>query len=320
MDDLVDDLLPIALAFCVVIIGCLIFYIWNNVSAPKNTIKKSDSSADISVGLKREAGCDQTVVSSSSEKVLHVVNFNPFKVLKVTKISSNTKLIRFEIPFGSTLGLSIGRHISLRAEIDGKHVIRPYTPTSRPDARGYFDLLIKSYDHGKMSPYLHSLKIGQSIEVRGPIGRFKYTPNQYTGIGLLAGGTGVTPCLQVIRCILQCDTYKSDMSNFVLFFQNRSEEDILLRSDLDALQFQYPDRLKIVYFLSNPLTQTYGNDNNSNKPEERKGHINANSISEYMNTNACQLVCICGPSSFNESMKNLAISEGHNEETGVYVW
>ena len=35
------------------------------------------------------------------------------------------------------------------------------------------------------------------VQVRGPVGHFKYTKNQYKRVGLIAGGTGLTPCLQV---------------------------------------------------------------------------------------------------------------------------
>lgn len=46
-------------------------------------------------------------------------------------------------------------------------------------------------------------KVGQSLDVRGPVGRFKYAKNAYRHIGLVAGGTGITPCLQLVRCVLE---------------------------------------------------------------------------------------------------------------------
>lgn len=100
----------------------------------------------------------------ADEKVLSPAAFKPFKLLSATKISHNTKLLRFEIPHGRNLGLPIGRHISVRADVDNNSVIRAYTPTSRPDQAGFFDLLIKSYDTGKLSPYLHSLKVCRHID------------------------------------------------------------------------------------------------------------------------------------------------------------
>ena len=148
--------------------------------------KKSDDSADVSAGLRREEKATQPT-PSADDKVLSAASFKQFRVLEVTVISHNTKLIRFEIPFGNGLGLPIGRHVSVRAEVDGKPVMRAYTPTSRPDQKGYFDLLVKTYEFGKMSPHLHSLRVGGSLEVRGPVGRFKYTKNSFKNMGLIAG-------------------------------------------------------------------------------------------------------------------------------------
>lgn len=149
--------------------------------------KQTDYRIDVSAGLKREEKATPKSSTSADDKVLSASVFKNFRVLQVSNISHNSKLIRFEIPFGNGLGLPIGRHVSVRADVDGKPVMRAYTPTSRPDQKGYFDLLVKTYEFGKMSPHLHSLIVGSSLEVRGPVGRFKYTPNSYKHMGLIAG-------------------------------------------------------------------------------------------------------------------------------------
>lgn len=43
------------------------------------------------------------------------------------------------------------------------------------------------------------MKVGDKIGVRGPKGAFIYTPNMVREIGMVAGGTGITPMLQVFR-------------------------------------------------------------------------------------------------------------------------
>lgn len=45
------------------------------------------------------------------------------------------------------------------------------------------------------------MKIGDKIGVRGPKGAFTYTPNMVREIGMVAGGTGITPMLQVKQTI-----------------------------------------------------------------------------------------------------------------------
>lgn len=44
--------------------------------------------------------------------------------------------------------------------------IRPYTPTSPQEARGYVDLVVKCYPTGKMSQVFDRLKVGDEIEMK----------------------------------------------------------------------------------------------------------------------------------------------------------
>jgi cytochrome-b5 reductase len=204
--------------------------------------------------------------------------------------------------------------------------MRAYTPTSRPDQQGYFDLLVKSYEYGKLSPHLHSLRPGSSVEVRGPVGRFRYTPNRYVApqsMGLVAGGTGLTPCLQVIRCVLEGQgksAAEEDRTCFTLLFQNRTEEDILLREEIDALAARHPGRLRVLYFLSNPSTAEFGapaagrRKGAAGAGEEVRGYINAEVAQSLLRPALCPYVCVCGPSGFNAAMKQLLVATGHVDE------
>jgi cytochrome-b5 reductase len=96
----------------------------------------------------------------------------------------NLKLFSFLCIF--IKGLPLGQHVYLSAKINGELVVRPYTPTSSDDDKGFFDLVLKVYkagvhpkfpDGGKMSQYLDSLKPGDTIDVRGPSGRLQYKRN-----------------------------------------------------------------------------------------------------------------------------------------------
>lgn len=48
-----------------------------------------------------------------------------------------------------------------------------------------------------MGPHIDSLKIGETLELKGPIPKYPYTPNIKKSIGLVAGGTGIAPMIQV---------------------------------------------------------------------------------------------------------------------------
>lgn len=121
-------------------------------------------------------------------------------VIQRFDISHNTALYRFAFPRPTDLlDLPIGQHLSVMAEIDGKEVFRSYTPISQSVDRGYLDLVVKSYPNGTLSKYFAEMELGDELSFRGPKGNFVYKPNMCREIGMIAGGTGITPMLQVVE-------------------------------------------------------------------------------------------------------------------------
>jgi cytochrome-b5 reductase len=59
---------------------------------------------------------------------------------------------------------------------------------------------------------------------------------------MIAGGTGVTPCYQVATAILKDPR---DTTKISLVFGNISEDDILLKQELEDLAAAHPDRFKV---------------------------------------------------------------------------
>lgn len=130
-----------------------------------------------------------------------------------------------------------------------KEVVRSYTPITLDDTKGYFDLLVKTYAQGNASQYLSSLKIGDKARFRGPKGRFLYRPNMAKEVGMIAGGTGITPILQVIKAILRNPEDETKMS---LIFANVSKDDILLYEELKEMALKHSDQLTVHFVLNNP--------------------------------------------------------------------
>ncbi|KAI5617927.1 NADH-cytochrome b5 reductase 3 [Silurus asotus] len=196
----------------------------------------------------------------------------PLRLIDKEIISHDTRKFRFALRSPEhVLGLPVGQHIYLSARIDGALVVRPYTPVSSDDDKGFVDLVVKIYyknthpkfpEGGKMSQYLDSLRIGDTIDFRGPSGLLVYKGQGVFDIkpekkappevkiakhlGMIAGGTGITPMLQIIRAIMKDP---KDKTICHLLFANQTEKDILLRTDLEEIQANYPERFKLWYTL-----------------------------------------------------------------------
>ena len=85
--------------------------------------------------------------SVKSAKKVALVDSNvkyPFELVFKEEISHDTRRFRFALPSAEhALGLPIGQHIYLSAKINGDTVVRPYTPTTSDDDKGFFDLVVK---------------------------------------------------------------------------------------------------------------------------------------------------------------------------------
>ncbi|ORZ31129.1 hypothetical protein BCR44DRAFT_1392892, partial [Catenaria anguillulae PL171] len=122
------------------------------------------------------------------------------------------KLFRFDLPSSHhTTGLKIGEYVAVRAEINNEQLVRFYSPISRPDDPGHIDLLIKVDDQGAMSKHIDALVPGvDALEFKGPLGKdfpklaiSRTVPSAgVKRIALVAGGTGISAMIQVIRSVL----------------------------------------------------------------------------------------------------------------------
>jgi len=161
--------------------------------------------------------------------VLPLEDFVPFPLIRKKVLSHDTAKFTFALPSPEhSLGLPTGQHISLRFfETDketGKktQVMRSYTPVSDNTTLGEVSLVIKIYkagvhpkfpNGGKLSQHLDSLEIGDVMDIKGPKGHMEYLGNggnywmkpigkpkvtkQCNQFIMIAGGTGITPMLQV---------------------------------------------------------------------------------------------------------------------------
>lgn len=153
----------------------------------------------------------------------------PYKLIAIEPDTHDTKTFRFELPTRATLDMCPGDFLYVHSLINGRQVKRAYTPSSTPDSTGHFDLTVKRYESGTISKYLHDRQIGDSVLMSGPNTGGHWVDGMANRVGFVAGGTGITPMISIIRWIL---IRKIDAELF-LIFANKTEQDIILRAEWD---------------------------------------------------------------------------------------
>ena len=132
-------------------------------------------------------------------------------------------------------------------DFDGSDAVRPYTPISDESVKGSFRLLVKRYQDGSVSDYLHGLPLGATVDFRHISFNVKeqYPFEGKQRITLLCGGTGIAPMYQALLKLMG----PSDTREVTLVYGSKSEADILLRDELEAFAQAAPERFKLVHVL-----------------------------------------------------------------------
>ncbi|KAI0877315.1 hypothetical protein GGS24DRAFT_143257 [Hypoxylon argillaceum] len=231
---------------------------------------------------------------------LHPTTFQTLPLVKKDLVAPNTYYLVFELPTPeSVLGLPIGQHVAITAIVDGQAVTRSYTPVSNNADRGILELIIKSYPNGKLTGgYLANLEVGDEVKFRGPKGAMRYKRGHSKRIGMLAGGSGITPMYQLIRAI--CEDQR-DTTEVSLIYANRTEEDILLRSELETFARKYPKNFKLHYMLDSPPPEWQGG----------VGYVTKEIMAERFPTaDPDSKVMLCGPPGMVNAAKKALVELG----------
>src|SRR5262245_40776319 len=139
-----------------------------------------------------------------------------------------------------------GQHVDVRLTAeDGYQAQRSYSIASAPDG-ARVELTVERLEDGEVSPYLtEELRVGDKLELRGPIGGY-FTWDLPDGgpILLVAGGSGVVPLMAILRHRAKCGSTVPAR----LLYSSRSFDDIIYHHELDRLAMA--DGLDVIHTLT----------------------------------------------------------------------
>lgn len=163
--------------------------------------------------------------------------------------------------------------------------------------------MIKKYDDGAMTPLIHNMKPGDTLEFKGPMFKYDWERNQKQNVGMIAGGTGITPMLQLIKRIFREDSTDKNVK-VSLIYANQTEQDILLKNELDQIAKEHPDRFKVVYALDKAPAEWTG----------VSGFVNKEVIQEHLPDPQAEdsIIFVCGPPPMMKSIagETILMSQG----------
>jgi ring-1,2-phenylacetyl-CoA epoxidase subunit PaaE len=181
--------------------------------------------------------------------------FHSLTVTDVRRETEEAVSVAFEVPdaLKETFGFVQGQYLTLRARVGGEELRRPYSVCVAPED-GELRVCVKKLHGGRFSSFVNDqLKVGDSLDVMAPMGRF-HAPDEpgalrhYVGF---AGGSGITPVMSNLRAVLG----REPNSRFTLFYGNRNARSIIFRDELADLKDRFMGRLQVFHVLGDEVPE-----------------------------------------------------------------
>lgn len=236
----------------------------------------------------RKVGKDQITTENQADKYINRLHATELHLVinEIIDTEKNAKIFRLTSEDGYLPPFEAGQYINIFVEIDGVRVSRPYSLSSSPRQRSYYEVTIADIKDGFVSTYMcHHAKVGDRITSTTPSGVFRYQPVHHSKKSLfLAGGSGITPFLSMTREIL--DTNKD--REIVLLYGVNDETKALYHEEFSNYAKNHPN---FTYHLV-----VSGKDS---KWTGEKGFIDAKLISRLVPDYKERTAYICGPQIMN---------------------
>lgn len=140
-------------------------------------------------------------------------------------------------------------------------------------------------------------------------GRFEAddSEHRFDNVTLILGGSGVTPGYQIIARILKTP---DDKMRVKVIDANKSENDILLSSELEDFSKNHCEQFQIAHVLCHP----------SDKWKDLKGHVNEDIIKEHAFEPAeGNVALLCGPPTMIQKAALPALRDwGYDEDRNLF--
>jgi ferredoxin-NADP reductase len=201
-------------------------------------------------------------------------------------------------------GHRAGQHVDLRLTAeDGYSVERSYSIASEPERTGEVDLTVERIPDGEVSPFLHDeARVGDRIEVRGPIGGyFVWEAARKGPLLLVGGGSGVVPLMAMLRQHARSGPAARAEVPVRLLYSARTLDDVIYRAELE--QLADPPHVEVAI----TLTREAPPDWSGYHRRIDRAMLEAVSWPPSAEPN----VYVCGPTPLVESVATLLVELGH---------
>jgi ferredoxin-NADP reductase len=207
--------------------------------------------------------------------------------------------LAFDVP--GWPGHLAGQHVDVRLTADDGYTAQRSYSIAAPADGQRVELTVQRVPDGEVSPYLTgALAVGQSVELRGPVGGwFVWRPADTAPVLLVGGGSGIVPLMAMVRARRAAGS----RSPFRLLYSLRSPADLYYAAELRE-RARSDAGLDVVRHFTREAPDGWPGS------PRRLGVAEVNSAGWPA---ALEPVCyVCGPTGFVETVADALVALGHS--------
>jgi glycine betaine catabolism B len=224
-----------------------------------------------------------------------------FTVLNCYDETLDTKTFRLGRLDGQIFDYLPGQYITLSMMIAGQEYKRSYSLASTPSHHGILEITVKKDPNGGVvSNWLNDcLKIGDTLNVKGPFGKFSCVRHTPKKILFLAAGSGIVPIMSMLRWLADTEAQVDVM----LLLSFRNLYDIIYSDELNLIAARHNNIKLFITLTKEPvaISPWLG----------LTGRVNEKMLAGLVPDLAERAVYLCGPDAFmaecKQSLLNLAV-------------
>lgn len=240
------------------------------------------------------------------------LHFHPLRLRARQPDGEHALVLTFDVPaaLAQTFRFEPGQYLTLRAVVDGQDLRRSYSICAA--AGDALRVGVRRVPDGAFSSWLHdSLQTGDVIDVMEPQGHFGAAlSKQPRRVLAVAGGSGITPILSIVKSLLATDT----QACCTLLYGNRRVASMMFKEELADLKNSHLARLVLHPVFSREIVDTPLN----------AGRLDADKIGTLLRlAGRVDEAFICGPHAMNDEVEAALLAAGlaperiHVERFGV---
>lgn len=210
------------------------------------------------------------------------------RIVKITKIeeqSPTVKLFRLAGSPDGGLSFNPGQFVLVGKIGYGE---APFGPLSSPFEEKFFEIAVRNTG-GVVTNFLHSLKEGDEIEMRGPYGNgFPLDFMEGKDMVLITGGCGVPPIASLIEYAIK---NREKFGNIYLIYGAKSPEELLLKERMKEWE---KSEIKVITTIDKPT-------------DGWTGHVGfvSEMVKEIKINEANAVAAMCGPGPMMDALEKI---------------